>query len=46
MNIARIIEEHLDDRDADEIEYERTGHYTIVIPHYGDVECEGAGFYE
>jgi hypothetical protein len=46
MTIERIIEEHLDDRGEDQLEYERTGHVVIVIPFLGDVECEGAGWYE
>lgn len=40
------IAEQLDDRDADTLLWEATGHVVIVIPATTGPEIEGAGWYE
>ena len=48
LDDSTIIAEQLDDRDQDDLDYERTGRVVIVIPRYDmlGTECEGAGCYE
>lgn len=43
-----MISEHLDDRSADDLTFERTGHIVIVLPstEFAGPECEGSLFYQ